>query len=263
MKTVIAFIFAFAMLALLQFHRDIAAKFRRTIKSQRGSTQTEGNYLSDIVRQEAPNHFSREIVTVKSGESLSLGSVIGKILLGTCPTTGSLVSGATGGGTCTDVTAGAKAKLGTYTLKNILAQTGAGIFSVEDPDGYALPNAVAGQAYTNDQINFTINDGSPDYALGDTFTITIAAGSGEVVAFNPDAVDGSQNAYGIMTAAVVSSSPTSDGVAIVREASIIEENLVWPDMSPEISDGQIAAAMAQLAAKNIIPVAWISDPVEE
>lgn len=246
-------------LVVLQWSSDIGRYLRRSFRSQRGSTLTEGNTLGDVLRNEEEDFLSREIVTVESGQSLSIGSVIGKKTLDTCPTTGTAVSGNTGPGTCTSVTAGAKAKLGAYILKCFSA----GLFSVEDPDGYALPPAVVGTAYINDQINFTINDGSPDFAVGDSFTITIEEGSGEVVALAPDAVDGSQNAYGIMTDAVVSSSPTSDGVAIVRNARVVEENLVWPDLSPDITDDQIAAAMAQLAVKNVLPVSWIADPVEQ
>jgi len=216
------------------------------------SELSQGNTLQDILKWEEDNNYSREVVEVLSGQNLALGAVLGKIILGTCPSTGAPGSPITGGGTCTGVTAGAKAKLGTYTLTCIIAQAGAGVFSVEDPDGLGLPNAVAGRAYTNDQINFTINDGSPDFAVGDTFTITIAAGSQRVRAINFDGVDGSQDAYGILTAACDASGGAKSAVAIVRDAKIATANVVWPVTSPAMTEDQKAAALAQLAAKGII-----------
>jgi len=216
------------------------------------SEQTEANRLNDILKFELSNNQSREVVAVLSGQDLAVGAVLGKIKLGTCPTTGTAGAGNTGAGTCTAVTAGAKAKLGTYTLKCIIAAAGAGIFSVEDPDGYALPDAIAGVAYVNDQLNFTLNDGSPDFIVGDSFTIAIAAGSLSVRAINFDAVDGSQDAYGILTAAADASLAALSAVAIVRDAQVIEANLVWPVTSPVVSAAQKAAAMAQFKAMGIV-----------
>ncbi len=213
---------------------------------------TQANNLQDILKWEELNNYSREVVTVAAAENLSLGAVVGKIALDTCPTTGTAGGTNTGSGACTGVTAGAKAKLGVYTLKCIIAQSGAGIFSVEDPDGYGLPNAVAAVAYVNDQINFTINDGSPDYVVGDSFTIEIEAGSGKIVEIDFDAVDGSQDAYGITIAAYDATDAAVSGVVISRNAIIADANLVWPTTSPAVSAAQKAAALAQLAAKGII-----------
>ena len=193
--------FCLLMLALFQFLPVFGRSLRKRLGSQRGSSTEEGNTLNDILKYEADNLYSREVVTVKSGEVLPIGQVLGKIKLGTAPNTGAATSGNTGAGTCTSVTAGVKAKQGTYTLKCIHPVAGAGIFSVEDPDGEALPDAVAGVAYVNEQINFTLNDGSPDFALGDEFTIAIAAGASTVVGIDPTAVDGSQDAYGVLIAA--------------------------------------------------------------
>jgi hypothetical protein len=250
MKTLMILL-SFIAIAIMQMVPDIGRAIRKKLYAERGSI-AEGNRLNDILKYEQDNNFSREAVIIKTGQDLAVGAVLGKTTLGACPATGSLLSGATGAGTMTGVTAGAKAKKGTYTIKCVNVVTGAGLFSVEDPDGIGLPNAVAGVAYVHDQINFTINDGSPDFAVGDTFTVTIPAGDGDCVAIDFDAVDGSQNAYGILTAACDASLADKPAVAIVREAVVIEANLVWRTTSPAVSDDQKAAAMAQLAAKNII-----------
>lgn len=210
----------------------------------------EGNRLNDILKYEEENLQSREHVTVLAGQHLPVGAVLGKIKLGACPVTGTAGAN-TGSGTCTGVTAGAKAKLGTYTLKCIHVSANSGIFSVRDPDGYALPDAIVG-AYTNDQINFTLNDGSTDFAVGDAFTIAIPAGSGKVKAIDFNAVDGAQDAYGVLTADCDATLADARAVAIVREAQVIESNLVWPVTDPVVTDAQKAAAMAQLKKVMII-----------
>jgi hypothetical protein len=212
------------------------------------SSIDQGNTLQDVLKWEMPDNFSREKVTVLSGQSLELGEVIGKITIGTVPATGTADAGNTGSGTCTSVTGGTKTKVGIYTLTCVHAVSGGGVFTVEDPDGYALPDAIVGTAYTHDQINFTLNDGSPDFGAGDKFTITVPAGSGYVAELDGDAVNGRANAYGVLIAAVDATDGNTDGVAIVRNARIVADNLAWVDESP-LSD---TAWLAQLAAKGII-----------
>lgn len=211
---------------------------------------TEGTYLADLVKRESDlgNEFSREKVTIRDGESLSLGSVIGKITKST-PTTGTAGGTNTGDGTCTGVTAGAKAQIGTYTLTCTAAATNAGTFQVKSPGGEILPPATVGVAYTNEHINFTLNDGATDFAVGDSFTIAVAAGSGKCVEVEAAAVDGSQDAYGFVIAAYAPSGADMYGVAIVRDAVIDPAYLAWPAGA---TAGQKAAWLAQLKDKGIL-----------
>lgn len=212
---------------------------------------TEGMYLRDIVRYEddSAGRMSREVVSVASGQNLAMGAVIGKITKST-PTTGTAPASPanTGSGTCTGVTAGVNTKIGDYLLTALSATA----FTVRDPDGLALPDAVVGTAYVNDNINFTINDGSPDFSAGDTFTIAVTAGAGTVKEINFDAVDGTQDAYGLLTAACDATGGATDAVGIVKNAVIVAANLVWPTTSPAVTADQKAAALAQLAAKGIV-----------
>lgn len=187
----------------------------------------EKDTLNDLLKWEEENLYSREIVTVLSGQDLPLGGVIGKVA-SVCPATGTADGGNTGAGTCTSVTAGAKAKLGTYTLTCIAAASGAGTFEVQDPDGFTLAQATVAVAYTNKQINFTLNDGDPDFAVGDKFTIAVTAGSGKKVEIDYDAVDGSQDAYGFVIAGYDATEGDVNGVAVIREALIDPDYLAWP-----------------------------------
>lgn len=209
----------------------------------------EPNTLGDGIRWEESNDYSREKVTVQSGESLALLEVIGKVLVDV-PTTGTAGTN-TGNGTCGSVAGGAKTIPETFTLKCVAAATNGGRFEVVGSKTGSLGDAVVGTAFASDFINFTIADGATDFAVGDSFTIEVAEGSGEVVALDPDAVDGSNRAAGIMAAAADASAAAVKGAAIVRDAMIDPNNLVWPD---GITAGEKTAALADLAALGIVAV---------
>ena len=212
------------------------------------TTFTEPDNLKDFLVWEEDRGYSRDEVTFLSGETISLGEVVGKVSL-TCPATGTADGDNTGDGTCGGVTAGSKAKIGTYTLTCTAETEDAGTFTVKDPDGFALADATVAVAYSNDHINFTLADGAEDFDTGDIFTIEITAGSGKYVEVDATAVDGSQNAAGIAIADYDASSADTSGVIIAREAIIVTSNLVWPDGATE---GQKTAWLADLAQNGII-----------
>ncbi len=208
---------------------------------------TEPNNLKDVLVWEAERQKSREQVTFLSGETISLGEVVGKIALA-CPATGTADGGNTGASTCVSVTAGAKAQIGTYTLTCIAEAAGAGTFAVADPNGFALADASVGTAYVNEQINFTLTDAGEDSNLGDIYTIEITAGSGKFVEVDASAVDGSQVAAGISIAGYDASAADAEGVIIAQDAIIVTSNLVWPAGA---TDDQKAAWLADLKKNRI------------
>jgi hypothetical protein len=213
------------------------------------ASQTEGNRLNDVLKWEAgvEKYHAREDVTVLSGQNVSAGAVLGKITkaLGTV-TAG---AGNTGNGTVSGVSLGTLAATGNYVLKCIAAATNGGTFQVKAPDGKVLPPATVGTGYTSDHINFTVNDGSTDFVIGDSFSIPVAAGSGKVRALNLTGVDGSQDAFGIAVADYDATGGDLEGVTVVRDAVINAENLVWPEGA---TSDQKAAARAQLKEKGIV-----------
>lgn len=153
--------------------------------------------LAAILKWEMENYHSREQITVLAAQSLSPGSVLGKVEADTAPTTGTAGGGNTGNGTMTSVTAGKFVKVGTYTITCVGLDTDGGVFSVKGPDGEALPAAAVTTAYTSDQLNFTINDGGTDFAVGDVFTVAVAVGGLQYRAISPAAVDGAAKAAGL------------------------------------------------------------------
>jgi hypothetical protein len=81
----------------------------------------------------------------------------------------------TGNGTISTVTLGASAVTETFTLTCTVAALNGGTFSVVGSVTGALANATVGTPYTSAYINFTINDGTTDYAVGDAYTVVVYA----------------------------------------------------------------------------------------
>lgn len=211
------------------------------------SAFTEPDNLKDILVWEEDRGKSRKEVTFLSGETISLGEVVGAVAI-SCPATGTAGGDNTGDGACASVTAGTKTKIGTYTLTCTAESANAGTFAVKDPDGFALPDATVGVAYSNANINFTLSDGAEDFDTGDIFTIAVAAGSGKYVEVDATAVDGSQNAAGIAIDDYDASTADFAGVIIAREAIITTSDLVWPESA---TADQKTAWLADLAALGI------------
>lgn len=177
-----------------------------------------------------PENLVTRNVTILSGQSIARGEIIGKITL-SVPTTGTAGGTNAGQVTCTSVSGGSKTKLGTYTITCITTGTNTGTFSVKDPDGYALPTATLGAAYTNNQINFTLNDVGTDPSLGDSFTIVVAAGSGsykKAVATNVDGSNQVQN-LAVSANAIDASGGAVNGTAYV--GGVFNESEITIDSS--------------------------------
>ena len=208
----------------------------------------EGNYLHEILRQEAPRAASREVVVIASGNGVALGEVLGKILKA-CPATGtaSTAPANTGDGTMTAVAMGSETEIGTYLAVCTAAAVGAGTFAVYTPGGLRLKDAEVGVAYDEQHLAFTLNAGGTDFIVGDSFTVAVAEGSGKAVPIDFTAVDGSQTAYGFTIAGYDATAADVEGVAIVRDAVIVPDNLVWPDGA---TAEQKASALAWLSVQQ-------------
>lgn len=131
---------------------------------------------------------------------LPRGTVLGKIKIGTVPSTGTVAG--TGNGTCTGVIAGRRVIPGTYVAKCRTAVTNGGVFEVRNPNNVVLGLATVGFAFTSDEINFTINDGATDFVVGDTHSVIVPAGTGKYVKCDKAVLDGSGVADSILAEAV-------------------------------------------------------------
>lgn len=208
---------------------------------------SEGRYRGEFLFSEACGSRSIETGILDTGD-LSAGTVLGKITKGAA--TGAAVAGNTGNGTITAapvVAAGAKA--GVYRAVCFAVAANAGKFLITDPDGINLGVATVAVEFVGGGLTFTIADGAVDFAAGDSFTVTVAAGSGKYVALNLTGVDGSEIAAGILFDNVNATAGDQEAVVDVRDCEVNGTEITWPT---GIDANQKAAAIAQLAALGII-----------
>jgi hypothetical protein len=85
--------------------------------------------------------------------------------------------------------------------------------------------------------------------LATATVVGIITASGKVTQLAPAAVDGSQNASGVLAFPVDASAGDKAGVMIARHAICSDKKLVWP---AGITGGQKTTAIAQLKALGIL-----------
>ena len=136
-----------------------------------------------------------------------------------------------------------------FTVAVTEAAAGAGAkWDIKTPNGEKLAyQALTGTGYTSDHINFTINDSGANFAVADTFTVAVAAGSLKVQALTLAAVDGSQNAYGILITPILANAQrtvayTSGGTYQVRPGDVVI--------------GATSAATARVASLTLTSGTW-------
>lgn len=180
--------------------------------------------------------------TLLAGQNLKRGTVLGAVLIGTA--TPAAVAGNSGNGTLATVTVSGAAKAGVYRAVCIEPGTDAGKFSVEDPDGVTVGVATAGVAFTGGGLTFTIADGTTDFAAGDSFTITVASGSGSLKKVDKTAIDGSQHARYILAADCDATSGAK--TCVVYDTGIFNESALI------LADGTtVADVRAALRSRSI------------
>lgn len=176
-------------------------------------------------------------VTITGGAALKRGSVLGQVSVGAV---GAATITGTGNGTITAATAGARAKVGTYTVR----MKGATTFDVINPNGVQIAEGFALGAYTDAEIAFTITAGGTAFVAGDTIAIPVAAGSGAYKLATAAATDGSQNPVAIL----IDDADASGGDVIGGIYQTGEFNGNAVTLGAGIT---LAAATAALEAQNI------------
>jgi len=208
----------------------------------------EGKYPGEFIDSEANGTRSRDEITILSGQNVVAGEVLGKVTKGAA-TPAADAGNTADSGTIASAAVGAGAKVGVYRATCIEPATDAGKFLVEDPDGIQVGVATVAVEFVGGGLTFTITDGTGDFVSGDSFTITVAAGSGKYVAFDQDGTDGSEVAAAIAYDNYDASAADVVGVGIVRDAEVNGNELTWPS---DIDAGEQTAAEAQLEALGIL-----------
>lgn len=207
-------------------------------------TFTEDFHTGGYLVSEANGTRSREQVTILSGQNLKAGAVLGKQTVGTNAAAAALGAN-TGNGTFGAITVGAGAVVGAYVLRMLAATE----FVVEDPAGVEIGHGATGAAFAGGGLGFTLTAGGTAFVAGDSFTLTVAAGSGKFAEYDPAAIDGTQVAAGILHAATDASLADAAGVITARDAEVNAAELVW---KTGLNAGQQAAGLADLAGIGIL-----------
>ena len=170
--------------------------------------------------------------------------------VGTPTATATAFSTNTGGSTCSAVNCtGYAPKVGVYKVFFDAKTTDLGTFEVMDPDGQLVGDGVVATAFSGGGISFTIADGSNDFIVGDSFAVTVAAGSGKYTVFDQASVIGAQVPAGVLIGSKDATSADQQGVIIARQAEVNGSELLWKS---GMTAASIVTAKAQLANLGII-----------
>jgi hypothetical protein len=190
------------------------------------AVQNEARHTGEFIMHEGPGHYSRDVVTILSGEGkLSAGQVVGQAAGAVTQSFAGTGNGVLTPDATTPILAGAQ--IGAYKAVCIEPGANVGTFAVYDPQGVFLGNhVVAGTAFAK-EIKFAIADGATDFIAGDAFTINVAAGKWRSA--DPTNADGSNIAKGILIGAVDATSADASGVALVRGPAEVNGNVLVYD----------------------------------
>ena len=182
---------------------------------------TEGRHTGEHILSEASGTRSRESIVINAtAGKLEAGTVLAKRTSANSASA-SAGGGNTGNGAFGTVTPSNDAVTGDYTVTITEAAADAGAFEVLDPFGNQVGTGTVGVAFEGGGLSFTIADGSTDFEVGDTWTITVTAGLGEWVAYDDDGTDdGRRTAAGILYAAVDATTEDAHAVAHVRDCEV-------------------------------------------
>lgn len=153
----------------------------------------------------------------------------------------------TGTGVVSGVSLGRFAQRGTYTVR-LLATSATAAFEVTAPDGKALKQGNVATAYTSNHVNFTLANGGTMTA-GDYFNIIVAGYTApECTLWDPTAVNGANEFFGILTDAVDATSAAKLATTISRLAEVVPAKLAWKST---VTAAQKTAAYRDMAAALI------------
>jgi hypothetical protein len=135
-------------------------------------------------------------VTLTGAAALKRGAVLGKTV--SAGTASSAPGTNTGNGAMGAITVAGDAQPGTYQLKITKAAANAGDFEVTDPLGQLVGLGTVAVAFAGAGLSFTLADGAIDFAVGDSFTISVTAITEKYKLAARDATDGSNEPQAIL-----------------------------------------------------------------
>lgn len=201
-----------------------------------------------FILSEAAGYRSREQIIIAASQTLLAGAVLGAIPNGDPAVTPGTPVG-TGDGAIGAWTADAGVPAGEWAIE-ILGSGATAAYRVLRPDGSVDGVGAVGSAY-NGGINGTLADGATDWGAGTRIPMVVAYDEEgfTYVKHDPEGTNGSQNFAGILFDGVTTAADeTAKAAAIVRDAEVVLDDLVWDDQS----DAEKDAVVAAMAAVGII-----------
>lgn len=206
-----------------------------TVTAPDGTVLPTGN----VATAYKSNHLS---FTIANGGTMTLGDAFTVVV----SAGGTPVLVGTGSGTVGSFSLGKNALPGTYRVR-LTATSATALFEVQGPNGLVGMGNVA-TAFASDHVNFTLANGGT-MTLGDYFNIIVAGYTApEGKLWDPTAVDGTNEVYGVITHAADASSTTATVSVLARDAEVKSASLQW---KTTVTAAQKAEAYRQLAANGV------------
>lgn len=196
---------------------------------------TESQHRAEFIYSEAPGDFSRDTITLVSGQAnLKAGTILGRYNTAGV-VVNAAVAGNTGNGTMGTITLSAGFKTGVYRI----VFTAATVFIVEDPDGVLVGQGATGTVFTKSGLSFTITAGGTAFVVGDQWTITVDATTTKWTAVDPAAVNGAQYAAGLLIDNVDATAGDVVCAALTRNAEVNKAELIFSSAITYSADQKI------------------------
>ena len=149
----------------------------------------EASWTNFIRGQEANIITRKASIFMPFSTTYKAGTVLGQITVSTAPTSAP-VGGNVGNGTLGTITTGPGVTPGNYLVRITTASTNGGAYILRSPAGVQVGTGAVGTPFSGAGLGFTLSDGSTDFAVNDSFTITVPAGSGAWTRADAAATDG-------------------------------------------------------------------------
>lgn len=200
-----------------------------------------------------------ETLTFAAGDTFAKGTILARRAVATAVVASAITGTGNGTVTVASVVEGPLVPLvGAYTLRCVAALLNGGTFRLEDPNGRIVAGNLvltvgAGGAsiFEVGGLIFTITDGSTDFALDDTATLTVAA-DGKLVPFDPAGDGGEQLPIAVLTYEVIRTAAGDEPIRALVSGTVNKTRLVI-DVDGDGSN-ITSAILDQLRAAGIVAV---------
>lgn len=201
--------------------------------------------------------YRDETLALSAADTAAEGTILARKVVSTTVTVGA-DSGNTGDGTVTASVVGGDdiPKAGAWNFECIEAVTNGGVFKLENPDGGIEASGLAMNTASAASVTFEIRgisilatDGDTDFAVGDKFSLTVAA-DGDLVYFATDGAGGAQIPTAVLTYDVTVTEATDVAVRVMTTGRVRKERLI---IDADGDDSNITTAILdQLRGVGII-----------